>query len=72
MHFGALLVAAAAGIALASDYDDLCTVRDRRRVDMATFTTPQNLDLVATWVNDQKDDGTWDDVNYASGCEARE
>lgn len=50
-----------------SEFD---TIRDRRRVDMAA--TPGSFDQVATWLGSIQDDGRWADVDYTSGCAARE
>lgn len=51
---------------------ELELIASRRKIDLATFPPPGSLPSIDTWLSDQKDDGTWEDVNYASGCGARE
>lgn len=52
--------------------DDLALVAQRRRVDMAGFATGPLFAQIDTWLGSQTANGTWPDVNYASGCAARE
>ncbi len=58
--------------ASAADQDDLDLLASRRVADLAQFPDPPLFDNVSSWVDSQKSDGTWADVNYASGCAARE
>lgn len=66
------LAAAAAGVArAASSSDDLALFAKRRTADLAQFPDPTWFAKIDTWLSSQKDDGTWSDVNYLSGCPAR-
>lgn len=76
-----LLVCAAAAVASASSElsgglnardDDLDMFSKRRIADLAEFPDPTWFGNISTWLDAQKDDGTWSDVNYLSGCPARE
>lgn len=51
---------------------ELDLITQRRRVDLAAFPTDANLASIPSWLSTQKSDGTWPDVNYATGCDARE
>ncbi|KAL1873622.1 hypothetical protein VTK73DRAFT_809 [Phialemonium thermophilum] len=52
--------------------DDLSLITQRRIVDLAQFPDPTWFASIQTWLGAQKDDGTWSDVDYTSGCPARE
>ncbi|PTB73729.1 polysaccharide lyase family 8 protein [Trichoderma longibrachiatum ATCC 18648] len=67
------LAAAAAGVARAasSSDDDLALFAKRRTADLAQFPDPTWFAKIDTWLSSQKDDGTWSDVNYLSGCSAQ-
>lgn len=56
----------------APEQDDLALLSSRRAIDLAEFPDPSRFDNVLSWVESQRGDGTWEDVNYASGCPARE
>ncbi|CEJ80059.1 hypothetical protein VHEMI00264 [[Torrubiella] hemipterigena] len=51
--------------------DDLALITQRRTQDLAQFLDPSVYSNIDTWVASQKDDGTWSDVNYLSGCAAQ-
>lgn len=59
------------GLTLAAEQDDLDLLASRRVADLAQFPDPPLFDSVSLWVDSQRSDGTWEDVNYASGCAAR-
>lgn len=66
------LVAATAGVAQAASSDDsLALFAKRRTADLSQFPDPTWFAKIDTWLSSQKTDGTWSDVNYASGCPAR-
>lgn len=69
----ASLVAATAGIARAatSPDDSIAVFTKRRTADLAQFPDPTWFSKIDSWLSSQKDDGTWSDVNYLSGCTAR-
>ncbi|KAG9240474.1 polysaccharide lyase family 8 protein [Calycina marina] len=50
--------------------DVLALLTERRSSDLAEFPDPTWFDDMSTWLSSQKDDGTWDDVIYLSGCDA--
>lgn len=69
----ALLPLAHASPALPRDASgDLALITQRRTQDLAQFLDPSAYSNIDAWVAAQKDDGTWSDVNYLSGCAARE
>lgn len=51
---------------------DIALILERRRVDMAAFTTPAVMANVSQWLSTQSEEGTWADVDYRLGCDARE
>ncbi|KAJ2965504.1 hypothetical protein NQ176_g10584 [Zarea fungicola] len=51
--------------------EDLATFSKRRIADLAEFPDPTWFSKIQTWVDTQRDDGTWADVNYLSGCTAQ-
>lgn len=51
---------------------DVDTILERRRIDMADFTTPPVMANVSLWLESQSDEGIWEDVDYSLGCDARE
>ncbi|KAF3070004.1 Chondroitinase-AC [Trichoderma lentiforme] len=66
------LVAATAGVAQAASSDDsLALFAKRRTADLSQFPDPTWFAKIDTWLSSQKADGTWSDVNYASGCPAQ-
>lgn len=69
----ASLVAATASVAqaTASPDDSLAIFAKRRTADLAQFPDPTWFSKIDSWLSSQKDDGTWSDVNYLSGCAAR-
>lgn len=54
------------------DDDVLALITKRRIADLSQFPNPPAFAKISTWLESQKEDGTWSDVNYLSGCEARE
>ncbi|KAJ3473106.1 hypothetical protein NLG97_g10515 [Lecanicillium saksenae] len=76
MKFCAVTCAAAAlaGVACAAAAqvaDDMATLSKRRVADLAEFPDPTWFGNIQKWIDTQKEDGTWPDVNYLSGCTAR-
>lgn len=74
LNSAAYLAAAIAGIVqanTASTDDSLATFATRRTADLAQFPDPTWFSKIDSWLSSQKDDGTWSDVNYLSGCPAR-
>jgi hypothetical protein len=67
-----LLVAVGAAHGQRQGQAELDLITQRRRVDLAAFPTDANLASIPSWLSTQKADGTWPDVNYATGCVARE
>ena len=68
-----LLVSIALQGVLAAPADDLKTVAQLRRVDLAKSSLPaSNVPDLAGYVSTQNDNGTWDDVDYTAGCDGRE
>ncbi|TQV94131.1 polysaccharide lyase family 8 protein [Cordyceps javanica] len=53
------------------DAQDMATLTRRRLADLAEFPDPSWFSSIAKWIDTQKPDGTWPDVNYLSGCPAR-
>ncbi|PMB71518.1 hypothetical protein BM221_001608 [Beauveria bassiana] len=49
----------------------MATLFRRRVADLAEFPDPAWFGNVSKWIDTQKPDGTWADVNYLSGCAAR-
>lgn len=70
------LLALAAGLAptvtAQNPSADIALILERRRVDMAAFTTPAVMANVSQWLSTQSEEGTWADVDYRLGCDARE
>lgn len=60
------------GAALGSSDDELSLIATRRIADLAQFPDPTWFSRISDWLGSQKEDGTWDDVNYLAGCPARE
>ncbi|KAM3499288.1 hypothetical protein MY10362_007447 [Beauveria mimosiformis] len=50
----------------------MATLFRRRVADLAEFPDPAWFGSIPKWIGTQKPDGTWADVNYLSGCAARE
>ncbi|OAQ96867.1 hypothetical protein LLEC1_07262 [Akanthomyces lecanii] len=50
---------------------DLATLSRRRVADLAEYPDPSWFGNISTWIDAQKPDGTWPDVNYLSGCPAQ-
>ncbi|ATY64353.1 polysaccharide lyase family 8 [Cordyceps militaris] len=67
----ALCTLARAVAADAQDTRDMATLSRRRVADLAEFPNPLWFGSVQEWIDTQKSDGTWADVNYLSGCPAR-
>jgi hypothetical protein len=61
-----------APVALAQGNNSLSLIAQRRINDLAQFPNPLWFADISTWLATQKEDGTWADVNYLSGCAARE
>ncbi|KAM3505998.1 hypothetical protein MY11210_007736 [Beauveria gryllotalpidicola] len=55
----------------AQDAKDMATLLRRRVADLAEVPDPAWFGSVPKWIDTQKPDGTWADVNYLSGCAAR-
>lgn len=51
--------------------DELKLITTRRTADLSEFPSPPWFEQISTWLATQEDDGTWQDVNYVSGCDAR-
>ena len=56
---------------LVAAQDEIELITERRIRDLAQFPNPQSFGNISTWLEAQREDGTWADVNYASGCSAR-
>jgi hypothetical protein len=52
--------------------DEIDLIKQRRKADLSQFPTPQNYASVPLWLRTQENDGTWPDVVYTAGCDARE
>lgn len=50
---------------------DLELINTRRQADLAQFPNQQQIDSIPIWLSTQQSDGTWSDVNYLAGCDAR-
>lgn len=50
--------------------DDIAVISERRVRDLAQFADPSSFNNILTWLAAQRDDGTWADVDYATGCAA--
>lgn len=75
MLFSRLLVIAAGLVPLVQAQNttsDVDLILERRRADMAAFSTPAVLANVSQWLSSQSAEGTWPDVDYRLGCDARE
>ncbi|KAG8405083.1 hypothetical protein J3459_022258 [Metarhizium acridum] len=59
------------GVWEASRDDELALISKRRIADLAQFPDPTWFSQISTWLETQKSDGTWPDVNYMSGCAAQ-
>lgn len=59
------------GVQAASRDDELALISKRRIADLAQFPDPTWFSQISAWLDTQKSDGTWPDVNYMSGCAAR-
>ncbi|KLT39175.1 polysaccharide lyase family 8 protein [Cutaneotrichosporon oleaginosum] len=68
-----LLAASAAlsSLVKAQTKSDVDLILERRRIDMASFTTPAVMANVSMWLESQSDEGIWADVDYSLGCAAR-
>ncbi|KAM3461767.1 hypothetical protein NHJ6243_004701 [Beauveria neobassiana] len=66
-----LCALACTALADAQDANDMATLFRRRVADLAEFPDPAWFGNVSKWIDTQKPDGTWADVNYLSGCAAR-
>ncbi|KAJ4144516.1 hypothetical protein LMH87_003397 [Akanthomyces muscarius] len=55
----------------AHDAEDMTTLSRRRVADLAEFSDPSWFGSIQKWIDTQRPDGTWADVNYLSGCPAR-
>ncbi|OAA69683.1 polysaccharide lyase family 8 protein [Cordyceps fumosorosea ARSEF 2679] len=61
----------AADVQDADAAEDLAVLSRRRVADLAEFPDPSWFNSVQKWIDTQRPDGTWADVNYLSGCPAR-
>lgn len=52
--------------------DDLALLTKRRIADLSGFPEASWFANISTYLESQRPDGTWADVNYLSGCPARE
>lgn len=71
----ATLLALALPLVIAQNADvnsDLALVTSRRIADLAQVPTPAWITSIPAWLEDQSEDGTWEDVDYKAGCDARE
>ncbi|EFY99471.2 glycosaminoglycan (GAG) polysaccharide lyase [Metarhizium robertsii] len=59
------------GVQAASRDDELALISKRRIADLAQFPDPTWFSQISAWLDTQKSDGTWPDVNYMSGCAAQ-
>lgn len=50
--------------------DDLATIKERRIADMGEFSDASTIAQIPDWLQSQKSDGTWPDVDYTTGCPA--
>jgi hypothetical protein len=66
------LVTAIYWVAAQQTDNELNLITQRRRIDLATFPTEANFASLSGWLSTQRADGTWPDVNYVAGCDARE
>lgn len=66
---GTARAAPSSGSALAAD---IATLADRRKADLAGSVDPASYALIPGWLRSQTSQGTWTDVDYTSGCAARE
>ncbi|KAG9240025.1 polysaccharide lyase family 8 protein [Calycina marina] len=68
----AILFSAVPQVACLTTDEEITLLTERRSIDLAQFPNPPWFDEISTWLDTQKDDGTWDDVNYLSGCDAQQ
>lgn len=66
----ATAVALAAGVA--GQQSNLDLVAQRRKADLALTPTATQISLLSSYIAKQDSNGTWPDVNYLAGCQARE
>ncbi len=50
--------------------DDIALITQRRVRDLSESADPTWFGSIPDWLAAQKDDGTWSDVDYATGCDA--
>jgi hypothetical protein len=55
-----------------SNSDGFALLLERRTDDLASFPSPLMVESLPQYISTQQSDGTWPDVNYASGCDGRE
>lgn len=53
-----------------SPKSDVALITERRVRDLSQFGDPSWFDNIPAWLASQRDDGTWADISYASGCAA--
>ncbi|KAK5996848.1 Chondroitinase-AC-like protein [Cladobotryum mycophilum] len=63
--------AATVAVSQGTQDDNLALITKRRTVDVAQYPDPAWFPKIPGWLASQKDDGTWSDVDYASGCPAQ-
>lgn len=51
--------------------EELQLIGSRRASDLAWAVDIATFDRLDGWIASQQSDGTWTDVNYTSGCDAR-
>ncbi|BEJ10825.1 hypothetical protein CspHIS471_0102470 [Cutaneotrichosporon sp. HIS471] len=73
MFLTRLLAATVALVSLvkAQNTSDVALILERRRIDMADFTTPAVMANVSMWLETQSAEGIWSDLDYSIGCDAR-
>ena len=52
--------------------DEIALITQRRQYDLAQFPMPTWVENISTYLSEQKSVGTWPDVDYTTGCSARE
>lgn len=69
---GPILLLGALALTGLAQQDDLAIITQRRKVDLALFPNDNQINQISSWLSTQTESGTWEDVNYLAGCDARE
>ena len=72
IHFGLAVATSLAFQFAVAQQADIDLIKQRRKADLSQFPTPDNYASVPAWLRSQTTEGTWPDVDYTAGCEARE